>query len=1759
MLASLKFSKISHVDQFNYLYLEEKMILMNNSASIPSPQDLQNANKYVTFSQHVRGPANAPMPQSHGNWKAAKKKDADEIAEINDPLGFRARLYTDNSEYVIAFRGTQSLEELFLMDSQIAIGLLPDVYSQIDTLLKNIPQGTPPDKIKFIGHSLGATLASAMSSDFGYEAWVYESPGVPGYSAEQLGNVHAFQSATPDVVNSLPYAKALDKNLFNIPLPAKVVQDILTRNNYMLRLNAENIVTNDATRAIRVVADITNQTMTLLDIHSIDTMSTALQELQALIYPEDLSSGKKSGSYSLEVLLHTQQALAYSKKLIDTNQSSETSKETDFIANKNAAWRAVSDAEKSIDIYKNCYLIEENSPEDKLLKETSKQLNNLKNQLAKAKTVDDLEKVEKNITKTNKELQKLINGQAQEVSLKSITNSAFETISLLDKETAKLGMDILVAFGLKISPEDRAFTETSLAMIGALAKNYQISKSPDSEGSFFADSLVTLNEYFVKLSALGESSEYANIAKVGSIGINAITIVKELNVLIKMETIGLAAINPVALIAVSAISIFSVLSRGSSKSKAEAEAEALRYISQQIADLHQYVAEAFDQVFENQRKMMEALSRAFSEVEANFKVPVMKGLASIQQSILDLRYEINISFRELFLSAFTALVQQADRLTEGHFDSDVKYKSEKILSTTAKLLGWIKEQSEQPLITGLIHKLPHEKKAALQQINTLLSENDLDSVLGYFILFLEKFYPLELGFTVNANEIANINTWTLAVSNYLKLLEIDGTLLRNYSLEQLQSIYRKATAFLKFIDHLRTNEGLQNAISQDYLGILENVIASTQTQFLISGSRDRKTNAANFSTLFPLDSGIEKNVLELGNALNGQLQIIKALSDLAGLTENIPSKSPNLMTLESLQASNIQRYFAESSSQLSIQAPQILATHTITFYVDGNPKIAVLVQDNAGTRVNIYDPKTQTSKIGQLAEGYKYHNASVQAFIPYTKKNENQKNHSKLYAILLDTNSKQVLALAEYDLEKDAWTFHKQLNLPEPIFWNRQQPSTNLSTGIIIGSYLINEKPLEAFCFNDLNQITVVAMLGKKVMKLSAESKDAIHLTGYTFDLNNIRETPKKINSVTLLSAVENIGGHIHLLRATLSAAQGEKDLYFFNMSFAAPGFPSQALSFKMDVTTGNIQHLNNAAIPRYDGASYSPLKLLVAKVNGEETLFTLANPIANFGSTTSQGMQMFCYDSKNNWQGLHGVPDNISPIVNSVGYPLSEARLVNVANVPYIAFIHQNNELNIWLYNINEKRWLRNQEQVQYCVPGPEWPHRIATSGMIHITTSDNFFDRDPQTLMTFIRCMATSIEIQNFSLAPSAAQLSNNPLQTLQNWQRDMRDTKPRLVTLSSTNPQDNDTTSLYVETIPTIHKEYGFSALGIRPAQMKNINLENQQATLELLGKEISLVLQAAYLNRNTSADRNFWRWLITSETSQLISDAELYLKTMHKTTKDLELVYEKIIREANLFEKDNNTFSKRDKIINPNDVKDRDSHDMLIYIYDYRTAELMKWLKDTSNNEPSMKQQKESWAKELETAQENNKKTTNEFEEFCSNQKICQLYLTQGLTEDLPLGWRSATAYLQQSPDNLIFISKIDLEKDTFTNLAWYGDLDTSEIIFHIVPSNDDYSFNLLRSTEDIDPSLLPPKSSSRFDASLRSTAFSLQRAIHSSEESKITCVEQNSGINSTNSITRKKLITVFNRAILSDKTKATLPNKESMQPPFEIKHNSSFGF
>ncbi|MEW6609637.1 MAG: Mbeg1-like protein, partial [bacterium] len=162
---------------------------------------------YSIFSAHVYGGENAPaLPDG---WSLLGNP-------VSDPnTGFYAEVYTNGSEIVIAYRGTEKNDIRDWVFNDLYLNpvsdLLPAQFSNAQLLYEEIALKNPLIPISVTGHSLGGALAELVGAANSISGTTFGAPGVQ----HLLDDLSAL-GYSPDGSNITNYVNPLDiiGNLF---------------------------------------------------------------------------------------------------------------------------------------------------------------------------------------------------------------------------------------------------------------------------------------------------------------------------------------------------------------------------------------------------------------------------------------------------------------------------------------------------------------------------------------------------------------------------------------------------------------------------------------------------------------------------------------------------------------------------------------------------------------------------------------------------------------------------------------------------------------------------------------------------------------------------------------------------------------------------------------------------------------------------------------------------------------------------------------------------------------------------------------------------------------------------------------------------------------------------------------------------------------------------------------------------------------------------------------------------------------------------------------------------------------------------------------------------------------------------------------------------------------------------------------------------------------------------------------------------------
>lgn len=134
--------------------------------SIPPKRDDSNARKYVRFAAHVYGGYSSKI-LPYGCCVLEEKKTLE---------GLKAKVYSDGSDIVCAFAGSETLKD-WENDITQLVGLSLQ-YEQALTYGKELKEKYDPRNIVFVGHSQGGGEAAYCAYNLGLRAETYNPAGL---------------------------------------------------------------------------------------------------------------------------------------------------------------------------------------------------------------------------------------------------------------------------------------------------------------------------------------------------------------------------------------------------------------------------------------------------------------------------------------------------------------------------------------------------------------------------------------------------------------------------------------------------------------------------------------------------------------------------------------------------------------------------------------------------------------------------------------------------------------------------------------------------------------------------------------------------------------------------------------------------------------------------------------------------------------------------------------------------------------------------------------------------------------------------------------------------------------------------------------------------------------------------------------------------------------------------------------------------------------------------------------------------------------------------------------------------------------------------------------------------------------------------------------------------------------------------------------------------------------------------------------------
>lgn len=126
---------------------------------------LHNDCKAISAAEYKNSKIKAPA-----DWKRIKTKS-------NVLTGFRAGVYKKDNNIIIVYRGTDSVMDVIVSDSDMIENRVPSQIHDARKFYKEIRQAYPNCKIIFTGHSLGGSNAQVMGSETGCETITFSAYG----------------------------------------------------------------------------------------------------------------------------------------------------------------------------------------------------------------------------------------------------------------------------------------------------------------------------------------------------------------------------------------------------------------------------------------------------------------------------------------------------------------------------------------------------------------------------------------------------------------------------------------------------------------------------------------------------------------------------------------------------------------------------------------------------------------------------------------------------------------------------------------------------------------------------------------------------------------------------------------------------------------------------------------------------------------------------------------------------------------------------------------------------------------------------------------------------------------------------------------------------------------------------------------------------------------------------------------------------------------------------------------------------------------------------------------------------------------------------------------------------------------------------------------------------------------------------------------------------------------------------------------------
>ncbi len=346
------------------------------------------------------------------------------------------------------------------------------------------------------------------------------------------------------------------------------------------------------------------------------------------------------------------------------------------------------------------------------------------------------------------------------------------------------------------------------------------------------------------LSYIGTSIDSQSLYKSGALISSVVDIVQNTALLsgfLGPAPVGLAALTPISAVVFATFTIFSLFTKKKSGSTEPFAMvmQQIQMLSQQIEALHLEMREHFFQVYQNQQKIMEAISEGIELLSKQIDrriddviEPTIYQLDLVSDSLQTMYGVIFNQSHIISLQKLDDIIHRVDSLLDKVVVLGAAKKLEQFVIDALKLEGWLTKRAVSSVYNGQICFQPVQSTNSMNQTFAIATINRrtmelsyLNGLIGYLGAQCKAFLLDEFPASIKLNQLINPQIWIATIQPYLRLreyffaqgIEYDQ---QEMKLQEIKEVLQNNIAFIQFLQ--RSNilyQSLLNNLNETFADI----------------------------------------------------------------------------------------------------------------------------------------------------------------------------------------------------------------------------------------------------------------------------------------------------------------------------------------------------------------------------------------------------------------------------------------------------------------------------------------------------------------------------------------------------------------------------------------------------------------------------------------------------------------------------------------------------------------------------------------------------------------------------------------------------------------------------------------------------------------------------------------------------------------------------------------------------------------------------